>query len=45
MDNNIDIKKLVEELKKEEIIEKNYSSLGLKFNPFPVAVGWEKHIS
>ena len=37
MDNNIDIKKLVEELKKEEIIEKNYSSLGLKFNPFPVA--------
>jgi len=37
MDNNTDIKKLVEELKKEEIIEKDYSSLGLKFNPFPVA--------
>lgn len=37
MDNITDIRKLVEELKKEEIIEKDYSSLGLKFNPFPVA--------
>lgn len=37
MDNNTDIKKLIEELKKEEIIEKDYSSLGLKFNPFPMA--------
>lgn len=36
MENKDLIKELLEDLKKEKV-EVNYSAIGLKFNPFPVA--------